>query len=166
MIHEMRVRTLVGVVALAGVVAGSASACSPAAFDTPVEGTLSAEGGTAAACDTSTPKKLDAIDIAGLAACCAPGATGAAHCVPEAKVPAGYRKATAPCTGGYCIPDALIKTGGAKPPSCKTSLGDGACISVCIPSVAAKKELLEQGSCAGADVFPATARIGKKPTYG
>jgi hypothetical protein len=150
----MRLRTWLGVVSITGTTAILVSACSPAAWDNEID--PAADGGTGAAtpgaCNPSAPKKLEGIDIATLEACCAEGATGAAHCVPGDKTPASYQKSTAPCgTGGFCIPDALIKTNGAKAPSCKSAYGDGACVSVCIPRIAANKGSLKKETCAGAD---------------
>lgn len=169
MIDRIGVRRWLGVVAMTASSALAANACSPAPFDTPVDGSGAAEGGTgstAAECDTTSPKKLEPMAPSSLPGCCAEGATGAAHCVPQGKVPNGFRKAMAPCTGGFCIPDALIKSGGAAPPSCKSAFGDGACLSVCIPNIAAKKDLLEKAGCAGEDekCAPCISPLDNKPT--
>ena len=81
---------------------------------------------------------------------CAP-ACGGAHCVPGDKVPASSQGSFATCTGGYCLPDALIISGGAKPPACNSlNNSAGVCLSICVPLVAANKDLLPTASC-GAD---------------
>lgn len=129
------------------------AACSPAAWDSDVAGTLPTEAGSGNN-DCSGPAKLEAMDPSSLPACCAEGATGEAHCVPKEKTPSGYRSAMAECNGGgSCIPDGLIKSGGAKPASCKTTvIGkqlEGACLSICIPKINAKKAFLNKGDCTG-----------------
>jgi hypothetical protein len=79
---------------------------------------------------------------------CAP-ACGGAHCVPADKVPEVSHPFFAACSGGYCLPDTLIQSGGAKPPSCKSLNGaDGVCIGLCVPQVALNKDVLSQGTCA------------------
>jgi len=154
-----RLGRVFGVLGFAGVSALVASACSPAAWDTSVEGA----GGDAAVQSSSAtdcaPKKLEGIDINTLEACCTEGSAGAAHCVPKEKATAGYRRAMSPCgsgaAAGFCIPDALIRTNGAKPPGCTTQFDGvskpGACVSVCVPAIASKKDLLEKRDCAGED---------------
>ena len=96
---------------------------------------------------------------------CAP-ACGGAHCVPTDKVPEVSRSFFAACGGGFCLPDALIISGGAKPPSC-TSLGgaDGVCISLCVPQVSLNKDVLSQGTCAADErCTPCVDPQSQKPT--
>jgi hypothetical protein len=97
--------------------------------------------------DGSCVPKTDPMDPSTLPACCA--GVGAAHCVPADKVPASFASQLDACTGGYCVPDPLIRSGGAKPPSCKSLSGAaGVCMSLCIPQVAMYKTLLPQDVCA------------------
>jgi hypothetical protein len=165
----MMKRMIVGVSSLAAVLVLVASACSPAAWDTEVPGSADpASSPKAPGCDPKAPKKLEPMDPSGLEKCCAKGATGAAHCMPLDKTPASYQKSMEPCggsAGGACIPDALIKSGGARPKDCETSRGKGVCLSVCVPSVAAKKELLERGDCGGDEMcVPCISPLDNKPT--
>lgn len=74
---------------------------------------------------------------------------GGAHCVPEALVPVSQQAQLARCTGGFCTPDSLAKSGGnALPKTCK-SVGDseGRCLSECLPLVAEKAKLLPKDTC-------------------
>lgn len=90
------------------------------------------------------PRRLEKMDPATLPSCC-----DGARCVPRDKVPGIVRRALAECAGGYCVPDAFLRSGGAPPPSCTAFNGaEGACISTCVPEVGANKDLLEQGTCA------------------
>lgn len=148
-----------------------AAGCSPEPWDNEVIPTpevlanAAADGG--GACDPTAVKKLEVTDPSSLSPCCAAGATGAAHCLPNDKTPASYRKSMASCNGGggACIPDALLKSGGARPKDCETSFGKGVCLSVCVPSVAAKKELLQAGSCGGDEkCVPCISPLDNKPT--
>lgn len=102
---------------------------------------------TGSGCVSAPKEKL--ADPSSLPAC-AP-ACGGAHCVPGDKVPAGSRSSFAACTGGYCLPDSLIQSGGAKPPTCASLNGAaGVCLSTCVPQVAQNKDILPRASC-GAD---------------
>jgi hypothetical protein len=87
-----------------------------------------------------------AAQIAALPSCCT---TGAAHCVPNAELPPGTSvSALATCTGGACVPDSLISSGGAAPPACKSLNGAaGVCLSLCVPQVAQYSTLLPQDIC-------------------
>lgn len=96
---------------------------------------------------------------------CAP-ACGGAHCVEADKVPEASRSFFAACGGGFCLPDTLIVSGGAKPPSC-TSLGgqQGVCISLCVPDVLRSKDLLSQATCAADErCTPCLDPQSQKPT--
>ena len=50
---------------------------------------------------------------------------------------------------GVCIPDDLVKTGGAAPQTCTSLNGDGVCLDLSIPLVSQYKDLLPQDKCAG-----------------
>lgn len=78
---------------------------------------------------------------------CSPACAGA-HCVPADKLGPDIAKQLAACPGGFCVPDALIVSGGAAPPACVDLLGaPGACLSTCVPRVGELKDVLKQGSC-------------------
>ena len=85
-------------------------------------------------------------------ACAAKG--GAARCIPVAKVPANVAGQLEKCTeggAGVCVPDPLVKSGGAAPATCTSPFGEGRCMSVCVPEVAKNADLLGRGennSCA------------------
>jgi hypothetical protein len=89
--------------------------------------------------------------VAALPSCCT---TGAAHCVPDAQLPPGTEtSALATCPGGACVPDTLILSGGAPPPSCTSLSGAaGVCLSVCVPQVAQYASLLPQATCAAQEL--------------
>ncbi len=77
--------------------------------------------------------------------------SGNAHCV-QIDEPTGQQDKLASCDdGSLCVPDALIRTGGNRPPkTCRAFDGkaEGRCQSLCVPDVADQKEVLEQGVCA------------------
>ena len=76
-------------------------------------------------------------------ACAAKG--GEARCIPKDKVPGNVSSQLDTCDEGgpgVCVPDPLVKSGGAAPPTCKSPFGEGRCMSVCVPEVAEKKDLL------------------------
>lgn len=149
MIHRTA-RTLLSL----GITCSIIAACAPVPWDSELAGDLTPTDPQGDAGCTG-PAKLAAMDPSSLPSCCAEGVTGEAHCMPKDKTPSGYKSAMAACAGGgSCIPDSLIKSGGAKPASCKTTiLGkelEGACLSVCIPKIAAKRAFLNKGDCKGA----------------
>jgi hypothetical protein len=79
---------------------------------------------------------------------CSPACDGA-HCVPANGVPTSVQGSLATCAGGFCVPDSLIKSGGAKPPACTSLMGaKGVCLSTCVPQVAMFKDLLPPTGCA------------------
>ena len=132
-----------------GVDAGPSAARTPAGSDTCAAGSSTAE-------KLADPSVLPA---------CAPACAGA-RCVPGDKVPASAKMALATCSGGFCVPDAMIKSGGAKPPSCKSvNNADGVCLSVCVPQVAMYKDLLPGSTCAPDErCTPCVSPIDMKPT--
>ena len=114
------------------------------------DGTKTASNDVSSTGQTCAATNLVPLDPATLPAC-SPNACGGAHCVPTDKVPAEGRAVFASCDGGagLCVPDPLIRSGGAKPPTCK-SLGGaaGVCLGLCVPKVADNKDILPQDSCA------------------
>ncbi|MDB4940846.1 MAG: Tryptophan synthase alpha chain [Labilithrix sp.] len=132
--------------AVAGCNAGTDAAFGYAGAASTAPGAAPAGASTCAA--PSAREKL--ADPSSLPAC-AP-ACGGAHCVPEAKVPAGSRASFASCGGGYCLPDTLIQSGGAKPAACASLNGAaGVCLSTCVPQVAENADVLPQASCAAGE---------------
>jgi hypothetical protein len=128
-----------------------AQACPPGQVEVP-----GVDEDAGAAAETLDPAKLPA---------CAP-VCGGAHCVPTDKVPEASRPFFATCATGYCLPDALIRSGGAKPPSC-TSLGaaPGVCLSTCVPLVAENQDILPKTGCAEDErCAPCTNPNDNKPT--
>jgi hypothetical protein len=88
-------------------------------------------------------------DPASLPACCQ-DYLGDGHCLPEATVPAELRGVLDTCdTGGLCIPDKFIETGGVLTPKTCASLdgAQGVCLSVCIPQVGQYSGILPQDAC-------------------
>lgn len=79
-------------------------------------------------------------------ACAAKG--GAARCIPTAKVPgnvAGQLESCSEGGPGVCVPDALVRSGGKAPPTCKSPFGEGRCMSTCVPEIAKNADLLNRG---------------------
>jgi hypothetical protein len=79
---------------------------------------------------------------------CACGAGGAARCVPKDKVPSNVQSNFDGCTQGgpgLCVPDKLVASGGAAPPTCKSAFGEGRCMNLCIPEVAKNAAALNRG---------------------
>lgn len=152
----------VGATALVAIVA----ACAPA----DIEGTpLAGHWAPAVAVDSTEPSTcegpatLEALDPASFPPCC----DGTAHCVPTEKVPGSFRSSLEACEGGYCMPDSLLRSGGAAPPRCKAFDGsDGACISLCVPRAAEAKDVLQKDTCtvAGEVCAPCISPIDKLPT--
>jgi hypothetical protein len=131
-----------------GAIAFGAFACAP---DGPVirdsdpsvttDGTVPQNG--EAGCET---KSLEAQDPAKLPKCaCEDG--GEARCVPKSKIPASFASKLEGCDdgAGLCVPDKLVKSGGQAPKTCESIVGDGRCMSLCVPDVAAKKNVLNRG---------------------
>lgn len=139
-------------IALALVAAVSMVGCgAPDFMGTPLQN----NGGVGAGGDTGGGSssgggscvQLQPTDPSSLPACCA--GVGAAHCVPSDKLPSNLSSQLSTCTGGYCVPDPFIRSGGAAPPKCKSlNAADGVCLSLCVPQVSMYKDLLPQDSCA------------------
>jgi hypothetical protein len=109
----------------------------------------STSGTTSTSTTCSGPTALKPMDPSTLPACTS-CTDGQAHCVPTADVPGAVAAQLSTCSsGGYCVPDVFIKSGGAAPPTCKSlNNADGVCLSVCVPQVAMYKTLLPQATCA------------------
>jgi hypothetical protein len=106
-------------------------------------GTTSTGGGSCVQLQPEDPSTLPA--------CCQ--GVGDAHCVAADKIPSNLASQLNTCpSGGYCVPDTQIKSGGAAPPTCKSLNGaDGVCLSLCVPQVSMYKDLLPQDVCAAAE---------------
>jgi hypothetical protein len=93
----------------------------------------------------SGPSQLTPEDPNKLPKCaCAKG--GAARCVPKDKIPASLATQLESCEAGACVPDDLVKSGGAAPPTCQSAFGEGRCMNLCVPEVASKATLLTRGN--------------------
>ncbi len=134
---------------------------------TDIEGDFSSNlstkaGGTGAlapgACDPEGLPTIDAVDPNTLPKCT--GGKGSARCVPTDKLGAFADKIKAQaaaqaagakfldtCAGGYCIPDELVKSGGAAPETCTSLNGDGVCLDLSIPLVGQYDTLLPKDKC-------------------
>lgn len=121
-------------------------------------------GGGGGSCTNGPPPAP--MDPSGLPTCCAMGQSGAAHCVPNAKVPQNVASQLQACTGGACVPDPFIRNPSLVPAACKSLGGaDGVCLSVCVPQVAQYASLLPQDSCAADEkCAPCISPLDKKPT--
>jgi hypothetical protein len=103
------------------------------------------------------------VDPSTLPTCCS---AGGAHCVPSAFVPASEASRLATCTGGYCAPDPFIAAGGEYiPPTCTPFPGgEGRCLSVCLPDVAAQPSL-QRATCGATErCVPCTDPFTGAPT--
>lgn len=146
------------VLAALGIVVPVACATeSDSSFETAPEGSTSTDTGhgTGGLDDPGCEGPLGPPqDPSSLPTCCAEGApedvtaVAGAHCV--ADVPDIVSSALAPCdSGGFCVPDPFIKSGGVfTPKACDAFDGSaGVCLSGCIPQVANVAGILEQDVC-------------------
>ena len=80
---------------------------------------------------------------------CCEAEGGAAHCFAADRAPQAVKNAFSSCaSGGLCVPDTMLETGGSvAPTSCTAFGGDGVCLSVCMPQVAENAALLAQDVC-------------------
>ena len=79
---------------------------------------------------------------------CACAKGGKARCIPKDKVPSNVSAQLDECDDGgpgVCVPDPLVKSGGAAPPTCKSAFGEGRCMSMCVPEVSKNASLLNRG---------------------
>ncbi len=155
--HRAGLTGLVAAFVFSGLALLSACATAPSAIGDTIQGEGRGEDagagsanesttGSNASCTPTSSSPPPAIDISTLPSCCT---TGAAHCVPTAELPAGTEVSElATCSGGACVPDSLIKSGGAAPPACKSMNGAaGVCLSLCVPQVGQYASLLPQDIC-------------------
>jgi hypothetical protein len=96
--------------------------------------------------------KMKVADPSTLPACCQ-AEMGKAHCVQNSNFPSGAGSFFTTCdSGGVCVPDTLLESGGATPKACMTKLGAGVCMSKCIPQIGNNEALLAiiqtPGQCA------------------
>jgi len=97
-------------------------------------------------CSSSSEEGLKAQDPTKLEKCaCEDG--GEARCLPKTNIPASFAAKLEGCDdgAGLCVPDKLVKSGGEAPKTCASIVGDGRCMSLCVPEVAAKKNVLNRG---------------------
>lgn len=100
------------------------------------------------ACTNSTSAALTPEDPNKFPKCACAAKGGAARCVPKDKVPGAVASQLETCDDGgpgVCVPDPLVKSGGAAPPTCKSPFGEGRCMSVCVPQIAQNADLLNRG---------------------
>ncbi len=101
---------------------------------------------------------------------CESATCAGAHCLPSALVPASEQALLAPCSGGFCTPDTIIRTDNHfVPPACTSIAGaEGRCISTCLPSVAALSTVLPTAGCSAGTVcapcYNPTAENPRAPT--
>ncbi len=135
--------------------------------------TISADGGSGGggggseACEG--PLGAPILDFSGMEACCADenGPYGEAHCLAGDKVPTELGEYLDACdSGGFCVPDQFLSTGGAVPPSACTAFGgEGVCLSECVPQVRENSGLLQPDVCAGDQLcVPCISPIDNEPT--
>jgi hypothetical protein len=106
----------------------------------------------------------------GLVPCCSEA--GHAHCVPLPEVHPNLAAQLRPCEGGdyVCMPDAIIRGGGAYRPTTCTStvfMAPGACISRCVPLVGDNPQaiILRQDGCAPSELcVPCVNPLDGTPT--
>jgi hypothetical protein len=88
-------------------------------------------------------------DPATLPACCE--AEGEAHCLDDGTVPDLFKDLVEACpgSGGLCVPDKFIESGGTYIPlQCQAAIGgEGVCLSRCVPQVRENQALLGQDIC-------------------
>src|SRR5688500_17785380 len=131
-------------------------------------GSLADEADDEAACVGPLGAPVPPSQLASMSACCAAGEQGDAHCLADTRVPDALKQQLATCdTGGYCVPDAFLLSGGAEPPATCTAFGgQGVCLSRCIPEVAKNAGLLKPDTCTGADELcvPCISPLDNMPT--
>ena len=72
------------------------------------------------------------------------------RCMPASRVPSAQRGMLAVCPGGYCVPDEFIRAANNYvAPTCRPfgSMGEGRCLSRCVPMVAAQASMLSPSTC-------------------
>src|SRR5262245_19983536 len=101
-------------------------------------------------CQGPLGKPVPRAELSGMTAYCQ-AQLGKAQCL--AAVPDDIKPMLGGCdTGGYCIPDSFLVTGGSEPPATCTAFGgQGVCLSRCIPQVEENAAALRKDTCTGAD---------------
>ena len=106
-------------------------------------------------------------DPATLPACCE--TEGNAHCLDDGTVPDVFKDLVETCegSGGLCVPDKFIESGGTYVPAgCQAAIGgDGVCLSRCVPQVRDNEALLWQDICDADELcVPCTDPRTNEPT--
>lgn len=89
----------------------------------------------------------DVVDPAKLPAC---GPSGSqAHCLPAKEVDAALQSKLATCTGGFCVPDKLIRTAGNFIPKTCTAVNgnEGRCLAKVLPAVTSQPAMPSTTEC-------------------
>lgn len=124
-------------------------------------------GGGGQACDG--PLGSPILDFSGMEACCSDenGTYGEGHCLEGDSVPTELGEYLDTCaSGGVCVPDQFLSTGGAVPPTTCTAFGgDGVCLSQCVPAVYEQAALLQPDVCSGDQLcVPCISPLDNMPT--
>ncbi len=71
------------------------------------------------------------------------------RCVPDSLIPADQQKRLSKCPDGFCVPEKILAAEGNYLPKSCTSIagGEGRCISMVFPDIAAQKDSLPQDVC-------------------
>lgn len=166
-----RWKFLLGAVMAAGT-AGMVAACesadmegTPLAGDSPAASTVNSQAGTSTECTEGTAT-LAPEDPEKYPKC---SGKGVSRCIPKNKLPANFASQLKECSEGgpgLCVPDALVKTGGAAPPTCASIGGaEGVCLSLAVPQVEQYETLLPQASCAADEkCAPCINPLTKQPS--
>lgn len=100
------------------------------------------EGGAGGAAACGSNERT--VDVSSFAKCLDGG-----RCVPSAAIPEAERKRLNECTGGFCVPEIFLATGGNYVPKSCASLagGEGRCLSRLFKDIDAQKDQLPQDVC-------------------
>jgi hypothetical protein len=97
-------------------------------------------------CPWTGPPVLDPATLPDCSPTC-----GGAHCLDASLVPMSLQSQLDTCSGGFCVPDPLIETGGNyAPPTCTafpSTSAEGRCLSECLPDIQAQLADLQQDIC-------------------
>lgn len=127
---------------------GDATDRAPAAADEKKKGndpasTPPAPAGGAFTCPYTGP----GIDVSAFPVCREKG-----RCIPDKAFPpdqAAQKSRLAPCDGGFCVPEVIVKSqNNALPKSCRSFAGlEGRCTSMVFPDIEKQKDSLPQDAC-------------------
>ncbi len=129
-----------------------------------------ADGGSGGGSDVCEgPLGAPILDFSGMEVCCtdANGPYGEAHCLEDSKVPAELGEYLDSCdSGGFCVPDQFLSTGGTVAPAACTAFGGaGVCLSECVPQVRENSGLLQADVCGGDQLcVPCISPLDGEPT--